>query len=353
MATTQIHGVRQIKPGTVDSTVVDTSIIIASGVNAFAGDQSMGGNQLTNVGAPAADTDAATKAYVDQARAGLLVKDPVRVATTANITLSGTQTIDGVSLSVGNRVLAKNQTAPEENGVYVVAAGAWARSLDADTSAEVLGGLAVWVNEGTANADKRFVLTTNDPIVLNTTALVFTQDAAGATYTGGAGIVLNGSAFDVVSADTSLTVNADDVAVNLNTTGGLETSTGVRVKLDGATLTRGAGGLKITAAGVTEVELAASVAGAALTGGAGTALAVAVAAAGGIQITSDALEIKLDGSSLSLSSSGIKVNPAKWVNKETPTGTVNGVNDTFTLAATPIAGSDHVYLNGLLQEAGG
>lgn len=353
MATTQIHGTRQIKTGTINDTIVDASIIVADGANAFTADQSLGGFKLTNLGAPSGDNDAARKVDVDAARAGLLIKDPVRVATTADITLSGTQTIDGVALSAGNRVLVKDQAAPEDNGIYVVAAGAWARSTDADASAEVKAGLAVWVNEGTANGDKRFVLTTDDPITLGTTELVFTQDSAGTTYTFGNGLAISGTAVSITPADTSLTAGADDLAVNLNTTGGLETSTGVRVKLDGSTLARGADGMKVADAGITETQLATSVAGAALTGGGGTALAVQVAAAGGIQITSDALEIKLDGTSLLLSSSGIKVNAAKWVNKETPSGTVNGTNDTFTLAATPIAGSDHVYLNGLLQEAGG
>jgi phage-related tail fiber protein len=100
-------------------------------------------------------------------------KDAVRGATTANITLSGTQTVDGVSLGVGDRELVKNQSTGSQNGIYVVASGAWTRATDMDTSAEAPSGMAVMVQEGTANADTGWQLTTNAAITLDTTALVF------------------------------------------------------------------------------------------------------------------------------------------------------------------------------------
>jgi phage-related tail fiber protein len=87
--------------------------------------------------------------------------------------LSGTQTIDGVVLNAGDRVLVKTQTAGKDNGIYVVAAGAWTRATDADTSAKLGSGTYVNVNEGTDNTDTGFVLTTDGAITLGTTALVF------------------------------------------------------------------------------------------------------------------------------------------------------------------------------------
>lgn len=117
----------------------------------------------------------ATQAYVDAAVNGLDWKASVRCATTANITLSGEQTIDGVAAVAGDRVLVKDQTAPAENGIYVVAAGAWSRSADANASAEVTAGMACYVTEGTTLADTGWILTTNDPITLDTTSLTFTQ----------------------------------------------------------------------------------------------------------------------------------------------------------------------------------
>jgi len=145
-------------------------------------DVSINSQKLTNVATPVNDTDAANKAYVDAARSGLDVKVSVRAATTANITLSGTQTIDGVSVIAGDRVLVKDQTSASQNGIYVVASGSWSRATDADTSAEVTPGLFTFVEEGTANADSGWVLSTNSPITLGSTGLTFAQfSGAGAT----------------------------------------------------------------------------------------------------------------------------------------------------------------------------
>ena len=109
-------------------------------------------------------------------------KESVRVATTANITLSGTQTIDSVSVVAGDRVLVKNQTTGSENGIYICAAGAWTRATDADTNDKVTAGMFTVAAEGGINADTLWVLTTNDPITLGTTALTFSQlSGSGAT----------------------------------------------------------------------------------------------------------------------------------------------------------------------------
>lgn len=120
-----------------------------------------------------AQTNAQTYAdgIVNSALAGLKWKDPVRVATTANITLSGTQTIDGVALSVSDRVLVKNQSTQSQNGIYLVAAGAWTRSTDADTAAE-LQSATVPVSEGTTNADTTWRQTT-DNITIGSSNIVW------------------------------------------------------------------------------------------------------------------------------------------------------------------------------------
>jgi phage-related tail fiber protein len=102
-------------------------------------------------------------------------KDSVRVATTANITLSGLQTIDNKPVVALERVLVKNQIDGEDNGIYVVSSGAWSRSTDANTSTLVTAGLAVAVEEGDTYDDSIFILSTANPITLDTTPLVFTQ----------------------------------------------------------------------------------------------------------------------------------------------------------------------------------
>lgn len=119
----------------------------------------------------------ATREYVDNSIVTALnrldYKQSVRVATTASITLSGLQTVDGVALAAGDRVLVKNQTNAVDNGLYVVATSAWKRATDADENSEVTPGLTVTVESGTAQADSVWQLVTDGTIVLGTTALAF------------------------------------------------------------------------------------------------------------------------------------------------------------------------------------
>lgn len=100
------------------------------------------------------------------------VKRAVRVATTANITLSGTQTIDGIAVVAGDRVLVKNQTTTSQNGIYVASATAWSRSADADTSSEIAGGM-VAVDLGTANGGTTWDTDFKSSDTIGTTAMTW------------------------------------------------------------------------------------------------------------------------------------------------------------------------------------
>ena len=114
---------------------------------------------------------------------GLDWKNSVKVASTGNLTLSGTQTIDGVAAGVGDRVLVKDQSTASENGIYVVAAAAWSRAEDANADAEVTSQLVVSVDQGTVNADTTWRQTAEAPTV-GTDAITFAPFGPGTSSTG-------------------------------------------------------------------------------------------------------------------------------------------------------------------------
>lgn len=173
---------------------------------------SMNGQKLTGLAAPTADTDAATKVYVDAAIQGLDPKESVRAATTANIaTLSGTMTIDDIALVAGNRVLVKNQSTAAQNGIYVVQAGAWARADDANTWDELISAF-VFVESGTANADCGFLFTVDPGGTLGTTAVTVVQFASAAEIAAGNGLTKTGNVL-AVGAGTGITVGATTVGL--------------------------------------------------------------------------------------------------------------------------------------------
>lgn len=134
-------------------------------------------------GDPAANLGAATKQYVDNAIAGLTWKPACACATTANITLSGEQTIDGVTTSA-SRVLVKNQSTASQNGIYISASGAWARATDMSTGAE-FPGAAVFIEAGTTLGETQWVCTNTTPPTLGTTSIGFAQFSSGGGGTPG------------------------------------------------------------------------------------------------------------------------------------------------------------------------
>lgn len=198
-----------ITVGTASYLNADGSASFASGAVAIsaAGVLTSGGEEV------------ATKPYVDAIKQGLDIKDSVRAATTAAITLSGLQTIDNVVLAAGDRVLVKNQPVLNMgganstfNGIYVVAEGAWTRAEDADDNDKVSAGLFVFVEEGTVNADSGWVLTANEPISLGSTSLTFVQFSGAGQIDPGTGLSKSGNTLNVGTASASrIVVNADTI----------------------------------------------------------------------------------------------------------------------------------------------
>ena len=180
--------------------------------NPAPGSVSFNSQRITNLADPTGATDGANKQYVDNTTQGLDAKMSVKAASTANLTLSGTQTVDGIALIAGDRVLVKDQSTASGNGLYVVAAGAWTRTTDMDAWTEVPAAY-VWVEQGTVNADSGWVCTADQGGTLGSTAITWTQFSGAGAITAGAGLTKTGATLDV-GAGTGITVAADTVAVD-------------------------------------------------------------------------------------------------------------------------------------------
>lgn len=410
------------------------AVIQADGGQAFTADQSMGGFKLTSLGAPSAATDAANKSYVDGVASGLDVKASVRVATTAvlpAVTAAGSKvgktltadavgvlTVDGVATVLTDRILVQDQVAGSDNGIYEVTTEGTGgvpfvltRATDADEDAEVTAGMFTFIEEGSTQADEGFVLTTNDPITVDTTAQAFSQFSGAGSLVGGDGIDISASTISVdLLSGGGLKFTTGEVGVEPNDFAGdgLEDDGSDNLRLD----LKAGGGLKFDTGEVTvepsdfagtgleddgsdNIRIAASAAGAGLTGGAGSALDV-VSGNAGIVVNANDITLTVDApaATISIGGAGIQVadstdgkiligdtagdtafqtisgdatlakdgalslasnvlKEADIVTREIPTGDLDGVDTTYVLANTPVSGTEHVYLNGILQNAGG
>lgn len=202
--------------GTNTTQIATTAFVRATRLDqlaAPAADLGLGGYRLTGLGDPQGAQDAVTKAYVDLTVQGLEPKQSVRAASTATIAaLSGPMTIDGVALVAGDRVLVKDQATASQNGIYVVAAGAWGRAADADVWGELVSAY-VFVESGAVNADLGYLSTVDPGGTLGTTAVTFVQFTGAGQILAGAGLTRSGNTLDV-GAGAGIAVAADTVALS-------------------------------------------------------------------------------------------------------------------------------------------
>lgn len=189
-----------------NSTQIATTAFVKSvPLNSFTaptGDVSLNSHKITSLATPTADTDAANKAYVDSVAQGLNVKQAVVATTTGNITLSGLSTQAGgdwgSSLTAGDRILVKNQTASAENGIYVADSSTWTRASDANTWAELISAFT-FVSTGATEADTGWVCTVDAGGTLGTTPVTWAQFSGAGSYTAGTGLTLTGNVFSITN----------------------------------------------------------------------------------------------------------------------------------------------------------
>lgn len=145
------------------------------GFSPVRGNVDLNGWRITTLGLPINERDAVPKSYVDAMQSGLVIRQPVRVATTENISLTGSVTsVDSVTLVAGDRILVKNQINASQNGIYVVNIGSpWQRAADADSAVEMKNGVYVAVTQGTVGANTAWILVVSGNVVLNSTAINF------------------------------------------------------------------------------------------------------------------------------------------------------------------------------------
>lgn len=295
----------------------------------IAHDIAFNGYKITNLAPGVSGTDAINLNQLQSFVAGLSWKPAVAAATTADIALSGEQTIDGVAVVTGNRVLVKNQTTAADNGIYVVAAGTWTRATDFDALADNISSAAVFVSQGTTQADTGWTVQ-SEVATFGTDAISWVQFNGAAGITAGIGLAKDGNTLNINLGAGIVELPSDEVGIDLYdptssalilSTTGTDRSTATNAKLHlllnlsgNGKLIQSSQGLKVDTNTITEAELTASVAGAGLTGGNGTALTINSAAGTGstgqddpaawagvglVTVTTDAIGVTLGGDSTS------------------------------------------------------
>lgn len=336
MSLTLIRGT-QLRPGTVPwsamaagaivptASLIDGPLFVKSdGSVPMAAALNMGGFGLNNLAVPVNGSDAVTKTYVDSLANGLTFKNSARVIAISDVALTGLQTIDEVTLAAGDRVLLIGQNNAAQNGLWVAAAGAWARSADYASGSTQNEGTYVIVDEGTSGASTKYIcmpVATNEQIIVDTTATMWTQDTSGNQITAGNGLYKSGNQILAnITGNSGITLNSADEIIVKADPGGL-----LGVSASGVALSGGSDGqIMVTNSSNKPTWVTAS----------------------GDATVADTGAITVDNTS----GSGF-VKYGDIVENETPAGVIDGTNTSFTLA-NPNAYGLQLQLNGQTLEPG-
>ena len=291
--------------GSISDGKLATPYIKADGTRAFTGAQAMGGFKITGLGAPGADSDAARKVDVDNAKEGLDVKDSVRLATTSadSAKVLATDFDNGKSiaegtLATGDRILIKDLSTGSQNGIYIVEASGIPTRADDYAAGSSAANTFMFVEEGTTLQDTGWVCTNNAPNdVVGTDALVFTQFTGAGSFNAGAGLTKSGNTLNVGEKlgdgiggeGGGIKANADDLELQVD---------GVTIEITDVVSDPGV--VRIKDAGVDENKIVSTAIGVGLTGGSGSTIDVKPDVTGGanlakvISAVANGLAVKID-----------------------------------------------------------
>ena len=323
MPQTLIRGSTQILDASITANKLAAAVLDPflrkDGTVPLTADWAVGSFKITGLADGVNPQDAVNVRVAQAMMAGVGTTARVEVVATANLALSGLQTIAGYTTAAGDVVLLTGQTTPAQNGPWAAAAGAWTRPTwwaAASTKKPAL----FYVNRGTPGADTKWSTITDGDIVVDTTAVTITQDTTGSTYSAGNGLLLTSTTFSVKLGNGIAFDGSQNLTITPDPNG---------------LLSVGAAGVRITAGTSAQFVVA---------NGSGNPTWAAMSGDVTISNTGVATVNNTAGTGFT--------KYTDFVSNETPTGAVNGANTSFTIANTPANASLQLFLNGQLLEPG-
>ena len=319
---------------TITNSTIDSSVIGGS-VPAAGYFTSIATTTGTITTAPVNANDITNKAYVDNFVQGLNAKAAVQAATTVNITLSGLQTIDGYTTIAGDRILVKNQTLSQFNGIYIASASAWSRSADMNVWAEVPSAY-MFVMQGTTWADTSWVCTSDPGGTIDVTPITFVQFGSAGAYTAGTGLTLAGNQFSITNVGTAGTYGSASVVPVFvtNAQGQVTSATNTTIAISNS---------QVTGLGTMSVQNASSVT---ITGGSIDGTTIGGSTAGAITGTTITANTQFSGAGTGLTGTAAGLSIGGNAATATSATSAGSVTNSVTFNTSGAGGTSPVTYNG-------